>query len=126
MGFIVWNTLIQHKAGDEQQRTELSSLRQEHLKNTKTAKVEIKILKAELELLEISDTPDMDEIHSKIEQIGVKKTLLLKQKSVHKQDIRKVLTNEQRVYFDSGKKGKSYCERGQRHHQGKGKGYGRQ
>ncbi len=73
--------------------------------------------KARLNTLRTADKPDMAAIDKTIDELAALKTQLMKKKERHQQEIRALLNDEQRLFFDSkgGRKGKK----------GKGMGKGR-
>lgn len=63
-------------------------------------------LEAKLRTLQTADKPDMKKINSTIDEISVIKTDMAKKRAAHQQAIRSLLTEEQRVVFDSRPHGK--------------------
>lgn len=76
--------------------------------------------RARLKTLESAEKTDLASIHSIIDEIHGLQSKMMKLKANHKQEIRKILTPEQRTEFDfrSEKKGK----RGEGNHRHKGRG----
>ena len=72
---------------------------------------QIREKKAHLNTLRTADKPDMNQINSTVEEIGKLKIEKAKIHEASHQEIRKVLTDEQRLQFD--KKGGHY---GKKHH----------
>lgn len=103
---------------------DLSDEQKEQIKSLKTAgkkemiqlKNTVGELNAKLRTLQTADKPDMNMINSTIDEISVIKTDMEKKKAAHQQAIRSLLTEEQRVVFDS---------RPDREMKGKGRGHGR-
>lgn len=85
---------------DEAQHIEIDKLRTQHFKSMIAMRAEIEVLTAELRALEISEKADQKSINSKIDEVMVLKTKLMKEGSKHRQDVRKLLTEEQRAMFD--------------------------
>lgn len=94
----------------EEQQAGIEKLRTEHMKQMTTLKAEARILKAELEQLAIADEADMKKINSKIDELTIVKGNMNKAKHLHRQNVRKLLTEEQRAVFDS-KAGKKHGNR---------------
>jgi len=105
------------------QKTSLEKLRASHQKEMLQFRNEMGELKAKLQTLRTAESPNMTEINATVDKITVLKNKQMKSREAHTQDVRKVLTPEQRVQFDlhqGGKgKGKGNCMG-----QGGGKGYG--
>jgi Spy/CpxP family protein refolding chaperone len=114
----------------DEQISKIDELRTVHLEKMMKQKAKAKILQAELRELEIADNADMNKINGKIDEISVVRTTMIKDRSAHRQDIRKILTKEQRLYFDNhmaqgrsgfhkGKHGcKNECGTNKGHHNG--------
>lgn len=108
----------------DQQKEQFKALRLDHQKAMLPMKNELNELNAKLKTLSTAENADMKAINSQIDKIGSLKTKMMKSKAAHKQEMRKILTEEQRIMFDShkGRKGKA-CGYG--HGRGQGKGYGK-
>ena len=91
----------------EQQQEQIKQLRTDHLKEILPLRNTIREKKAQLNTLSTSDKADMTMINKIIEEIGELKVNVAKKKASHRQQIRKILTADQRVIFDSlpGKRG---------------------
>lgn len=72
---------------------------------------------ARLQTLRTAADVDMDAINAVIDEIGDFRTEIMKKRLASEQDIRKLLTEEQRVIFDS--KGMRSRHRGPRFHKGR-------
>lgn len=59
--------------------------------------------KAKLNTLKTADKADINEINKQIDKINTTKTTMMKRSAKMQQDFRNVLTEDQRVYFDSQK-----------------------
>lgn len=105
---------------DEQQE-QISRLRTGHMAEMHIHKADLGVLKAELRRLEIETTPNQKAINSKIEEMFTLKTVMAKESSEHRQRIRNLLTEEQRVFFDAHK-GKRCNEHSNRHGRRDGRG----
>ncbi len=85
----------------DEQISKIDALKVDHMQQMNTFHANIQTLQSELNELEIAENVNMDKIYSKIDEISAVKTKMAKERSKHKQDIRKLLTKEQLVYFDS-------------------------
>lgn len=86
------------------QEAAIEQLRTKHLKAMNELNAKIHLLRAELETLEIAEKPDQNAIETKIDALYKEKALQAKEISRHQQAVRQLLTEEQRVYFDSQKR----------------------
>lgn len=85
----------------EDQQKKIETLRSKHLKESMLIKNNMKVKQAELRVLQTADKVDMTAINAKIDEISGLRMQLMKNGAAHKQEIRKILTDEQRVYFDA-------------------------
>ena len=106
---------------DDQQK-KIDALNVKHLKEVTNLKNQVKIKEAELRVLETADKPDKNAIDKKIDEIMTLKTQLAKAGANHRQEVRALLTDEQKVYFDAMPRGKGGCCGGY-HGGGQGGGY---
>jgi zinc resistance-associated protein len=85
----------------DSQKTQLEKLHLAMKKDTSVLRAELGVKKAELKALALKDNPDTQAISRKTDEImGIKKELMQKRIG-HLIEVRKVLTPEQRVSFDS-------------------------
>ncbi len=84
----------------DEQQDQIKTLRTDHWKETKSLKNEIREKKAKLRTLRTSDDVDMDEIYELIEDISSLKMNVAKKREAHRQDVRELLTDEQKMLFD--------------------------
>ena len=107
---------------DQEQKIE--QLRTKQIKKMTSLKNQMKLKHAELQLLQTAEKVDMKSANAKIDEITNIKSELMKNGAAHKQEIRKILTEEQRVYFDAhGAKGKGNGRAGSCDgHRGQGSG----
>jgi Spy/CpxP family protein refolding chaperone len=84
----------------EQQKEQVEQLRTEHLKVMLSLQNQLQEKMAQLRTLSTAEKVNMNDINKKIEEIGQLKIKLMKERVAHRQDIRKLLTEEQRVIFD--------------------------
>lgn len=83
------------------QKSQLERLHLDMKKETSVLRAELGVKKAELKALTLRDNPDTQAIGRKTDEImGIKKELMQKRVN-HIIEVRKVLTPEQRVSFDS-------------------------
>lgn len=94
----------------EDQQAKLKELQLAHQKKVLPIKNAIAEKKAKLRTLETADNADMKAINALIDDISNQRSQLMKERANMQQDIRKMLTDEQRIIFDS--------------HQGFGRGRG--
>ena len=87
----------------DKQKEKMKDLHVEHMKTVQPIKNEIGELKAKLHTLQTGEKPNMVEINKLIDDIGQQHTKIMKLKAAHMQEIRKLLTDEQRVFFDAHK-----------------------
>jgi Spy/CpxP family protein refolding chaperone len=84
----------------DDQKKELQKLKTEHMKEVMPLKNEMNEKQAHLVTLSSAANPDINAIYAEIEKIGQIKIDLQKKKAKFEQDIRKLLTDEQRLFFD--------------------------
>lgn len=84
----------------EEQKKAIHTLITGHLKDVMKIQNKIVILEAELRTLTTADEVNMAEINKKIDEIGLLRSQLMKEKEANRQEIRKLLTPDQRVTFD--------------------------
>lgn len=87
----------------DKQKEKMKDLHVELMKTVQPIKNEIGELKAKLHTLQSADKPNMVEINKLIDNIGLQHTKMMKLHAAHMQEIRKLLTDEQRVFFDAHK-----------------------
>lgn len=85
----------------DEQISKIDALNVDHMQQMNTFHANIQTLQSELHELEIAENVNMDKVFNKIDEISGVKTKMAKERSKHKQDVRKLLTKEQRIYFDS-------------------------
>lgn len=97
----------------EEQKQEMKNLRIEHQKEMLPLRNQLGELHAKLRTLSTGDDVNMKEVNKQLEAISSVKLQMAKKRAAHRQGIRKILNEEQRVFFDShygkgfhGKKGK--------------------
>jgi len=97
----------------EEQKKQIKAMAMAFHKELALIDAQIDEKKAHLKTLELAETPDMAAIGKTIDEMMVLKGDIMKKKIAHHQEIRKMLNDEQKVFFDQhmnkkckGKKGK--------------------
>jgi Spy/CpxP family protein refolding chaperone len=120
----------------EEQKTKISAMRTSHMKEMQQLKNLTAENRAHYNTLMSADKADMAAINKNIEEFGKLRVEMMKKQAAHQQDVRALLTDEQRLAFDM-KKGKGMkdghgCEGcngmrgdGKKHQMGPGHGKGR-
>jgi Spy/CpxP family protein refolding chaperone len=85
----------------DEQEQKINDLRTAHMKEMNSCRSDLSIKRAELQKLQTADNADMNKINSKIDEIGKIGTEMSKSRAAHLQKVRALLTDEQRVFFDS-------------------------
>lgn len=116
----------------EAQETKIESLRTAHWKEMQNYRADLMVLRAEMQKLQVNDNADVDAIDKKIEAMGKIRTEMQKAANHHRLEVRELLNDEQKAWFDRrGKRfgqrgyGPGYGRRGDGFHRGGRKGYGR-
>lgn len=104
----------------DEQTEKISALRTTHMQQMTEYRAEVRVLKAELDQLSIAKNTDLNKINSKIDDLTAIKNNMTKAQYKHRQEVRNLLTDDQKAVFDA-RAGKGFG-RGQGH--GKGRGYG--
>jgi Spy/CpxP family protein refolding chaperone len=85
----------------EEQESKIETLRVDHMKEMMSKRNTLNEKRAKLRTLQTQDKPDMQAINSLIEEMGDVRTEMQKKRASHHQEIRSLLTEEQKVYFDN-------------------------
>lgn len=85
----------------EEQREQIKTLRTEHMKVMQPLRNQAGEKKARLRTLTTSDKVNMAEVNRVIDEVGNIRTEMMKLREQHRQEIRKLLNDEQRVFFDA-------------------------
>ncbi len=101
----------------DSQIEKIKVLKTTHMKTVLPVKNEIGEKEAKLRTLMSAENVDMSKVNSLIDEISVKKAFMKKDGVKMAIEIRKILTEEQRVFFDMRMSSKKGCRKG-------GKGYG--
>jgi len=113
----------------EAQQKQIDELRTAHQKEMLQYRNQMQEKQAKLNTLRTADKADMAAIDKMIDEIGTLHTQMMKAKENHRQKVRSLLTEQQRVYFDTqrgkGKGGKGFgCCNGMGAGRGMGQGMG--
>jgi Spy/CpxP family protein refolding chaperone len=84
-----------------EQTKKMDDLRIAHMKDVTPLKKQIDEKKARINTLMVADKADMAAINLVIDEMGNIKAQMLKKKAQFHQDIRAILTNDQKVLFDA-------------------------
>ncbi len=112
------------------QKNQITSLRTAHLKKMQDYRNQMSEKRVKLQTLRTADNADMAAIDKTIDEMSKIRTKMQKDREQHFQNVRKILTADQRVYFDNRPRGAGYgygygrCG-GRGYGFGGGKGYGR-
>ena len=104
------------------QKEKMKTFRTKHLKNITTLRNQMVEKRSKLRTLQTTDNADMNAINSTIDEISALRAKMQKERAKHHQDIRSILTENQRVYFDARGFGRG---RGNGMGPGNGRGRGR-
>ncbi|MCR5454617.1 MAG: Spy/CpxP family protein refolding chaperone [Bacteroidales bacterium] len=104
----------------DDQAKKMEQLRDQAQKKVFQLELQIKEKKAHLDVLRYADNADMKAINATIDEIARLKAEKMKAREANIQDMRKMLTDEQRIKFDAmggkcfdkgfGKQGKKHCD----------------
>ncbi|MFC2151361.1 Spy/CpxP family protein refolding chaperone [Bacteroidota bacterium] len=106
----------------EDQENKIEALRLDHLKEVNTFKNQMNELGAKKQTLMTSDNSDLKEINAVIDKMTNLQNSMMKLKAKHHQDVRNLLTDEQKVYFDSRPMRGRGHSKGMGYHDGHGRG----
>jgi Spy/CpxP family protein refolding chaperone len=84
----------------EQQKEQMKALRIALMKEVQPIRNEIGELMAHLKTLSTAANPNMAEINKNIDSQSAAINKLMKLRASHQQDVRKILTDEQKLFFD--------------------------
>ncbi len=107
----------------QEQQDELMELRTAHLKDMQDDRNALAEKRVRLQSLRTSDDPDMTTINKTLDEMSEIRTGMQKEKETHIQNIRNVLTDSQRVYFDARKARGPRVGMGKKQGRGFGRGY---
>jgi len=98
----------------EDQQKQIDELRTDHLKKMTSFRNQIRENRAHYQTLMSEENVDMNAVNKNIDAYTSLRNSMMKESAAHRQSVRNLLTDEQKVYFDN-----------MRHGKGKGMGYGR-
>lgn len=84
----------------EEQKSKIKTLRLEHFKEIQPFRNHLGELKAKERTLTSAEKADMNAINSNIDEITKTQNQMMKLRARHHQQVRELLTEEQRIYFD--------------------------
>jgi Spy/CpxP family protein refolding chaperone len=84
-----------------EQETKIEALRVDHLKKRTDYRNQMNELRAKKQTLMTTDKADLNAINGIVDQMTGLQNKMMKEKAKHNQDIRSLLTDSQKVYFDS-------------------------
>jgi len=82
------------------QKTQIKDMRTANMKEMLPLRNELQEKQAHKRTISTGDNVKMSEINKTIDEIGAIKTNMAKKRATHRQNIRKILTDNQRVFFD--------------------------
>lgn len=101
----IWNSHIPNLTEDQQKKIE--KMRTANMKEMIQFRNVMAEKSAHLNTLRTADKVDMNAINKEIDVIGAISTKMMKKREAHRQSVRQILTDEQKVYFDS-RRGKGF------------------
>ena len=94
------------------QKTKLKTMRTAQMKDVLPLRNKMRELQAHKQTVSTGDNVNMTELNKTIDEIGALKIKMEKKRAAHRQAVRKILTEDQRVFFD--------MHSGRKHRKGKG------
>lgn len=85
----------------EEQESQINALHTEQLKERTQHRAQMDELRAKKRPLMLEDSPDMAEVENIIDKKAELRGEHMKSKANHRQNVREILTEEQRIYYDS-------------------------
>ncbi len=94
----------------EEQKEQIKGLKTDHMKEVLPLRNQVQEKQAHLQTISTGENVNLEKVNKTIEEISALKMNMAKKRAAHRQEIRKVLTEDQRVIFDSFrmKKGKHH------------------
>ena len=84
----------------EDQKEQIKEMRINHMKEVIPLKNELNEKEAHLQTISTGDNVDLNEVYVTIDEVGKIRIDLAKKRAAFRQDVRKILTEDQRVIFD--------------------------
>ncbi|MFO7864842.1 MAG: Spy/CpxP family protein refolding chaperone [Salinivirgaceae bacterium] len=110
----------------DEQEQKITDLRNAHWNKMADYRADLDIARAELHKLRVAENPDGKAMDAKIEKMGDIKTQMHKASSNHRLEVRDLLTDDQKAYYDSRgmrRGGKGHFRGGRGNKGGMGYGY---
>jgi Spy/CpxP family protein refolding chaperone len=85
----------------ERQKEQIKELRTAHMKVVLPLKNQLAEKRAQLRTVSTAESVDMRMVNKLIEEMGAIKTQMMKERAAHYQEIRKLLTESQRLFLDA-------------------------
>ena len=85
----------------DEQMEQIKDLKTDHMKEVLPLRNLVQEKQAHLKSISSGDKVDMDKVNNTIEEIGKIKVELAKKRAAHRQEVRNVLSEDQRIVFDS-------------------------
>lgn len=85
----------------DQQQEQIQALRTDQVKEMTDYRNQLNEKRARLRTLETKDDPNMEAINQVIGEMGAIRTTMQKARASHRQEVRKLLNEEQRAFYDS-------------------------
>ncbi len=104
----------------DDQKAKIKEIRMASYKEKNALRNQMGELKAKQRTLTTADKPDMNAINANIDEISKVQNKMMKMEASKHQQIRGLLTDEQKMMFDSGKMGKGERNRMPMHREGRG------
>ncbi len=105
------------------QQTKITSMRTAHWKKMQESRNLLALKRAKLQTLRSSG--DINAINKIIDDMSAIRTKMQKNREQHFQNVRNILNEDQKIYFDNFSRGKGrYCSFGRAYGAGNGTGYG--
>ncbi len=108
----------------DEQQTKITEFRTKHLKQMQDDRNQLALKRASLQVMRTAESVDMSAINKIIDEMGVIQTRKHKNREQHFQDVRNLLTDNQKIYFDSFNRGNGNRGFGQGRGSGRGQGKG--
>ena len=96
-----WERMAEHLDLTDAQQEQIKTLRLSFQEETLPLKNELREKKARMQTLTTAKDANMKGINQLADEMGALRTNLMKKHLAHQQEVRKVLTDEQRIIFDS-------------------------
>lgn len=109
--------MMKHQFTEDQQK-QMAELRLKHQKETLQLNNEINEKTAQLKTLQQLDKPNLRDINSKIDEISALQNKKMKSMAAHRNSVRSLLTDEQRIQFDMKMNRENRMNKGDRMNKG--------